>query len=103
MEALNLANKMNFCDWEIINANMRKYGLSVEEAQKAYTPIDFPTDFNDFYQLIPYNDMGILLVPSISFMVRNLNYARREIGDPYSVLRHLAKHEDVTPETKLFY
>lgn len=102
MEALNLANKMNFCDWEIINANMRKYGLSVEEAQKAYTPIGFPTDFNDFYQLIPYNDMGILLVPSISFMVRNLNYARREIGDPYSVLRHLAKHEDVTPEDQAF-
>ena len=97
-EAFLLANKLNFADNEIIQATIIKNKTSWEDAQKAYIPEERSDNFNDFYNLIPYNDMNILLIPNISYYVTNMNYARSNTGDPYVILRHLAQHEDISKE-----
>ncbi len=101
-EVMILQNKISFADWEIIQANREKHGLSMEEAQQAFTPAEKPDDYNNFYQLIPYDDMDVLLVPSLSYMVRGLGYARKDTTDPYQVLLHLAEHPDVASEDRVF-
>lgn len=97
-EAFLLANKLNFADNEIIQATIIKNKTSWEDAQKAYIPEERSDNFNDFYNLIPYNNMNILLIPNISYYVTNMNYARSNTGDPYVILRHLAQHEDISKE-----
>lgn len=97
-EAFLLANKLNFADNEIIQATIIKNKTSWEYAQKAYISEERSDNFNDFYNLIPYNDMNILLIPNISYYVTNMNYARSNTGDPYVILRHLAQHEDISKE-----
>ena len=97
-EAFLLANKLNFADNEIIQATIIKNKTSWEYAQKAYISEERSDNFNDFYNLIPYNNMNILLTPNISYYVTNMNYARSNTGDPYVILRHLAQHEDISKE-----
>ena len=102
MEVTVLQNRLVNADWAIIDANMKKYNLSREEAQKAYTPIQKPENYTDFYQLIPHNDMDILLVPDITYTIRGLSYARADSSDPYMILRYLSQHQEVAEEDQEF-
>lgn len=99
-EAFLLSNKLAFADSELLQAYIIKNKTSWEEAQKAYVSEKRSTDYNDFYNLIPYNEMYLLLLPNLSYYVRNLNHARKDAGDASEILRHLSQHEDVSLEDR---
>lgn len=99
-EAFLLSNKLAFADSELIQAYIIKNKTSWEEALKTYVPQKKPADYNDFYKLIPYNEMYLLLLPNLSYYVRSVSYAQKDAGDDFELLRHLSQHEDVLLEDR---
>lgn len=99
-EAFLLSNKLAFADSELLQAYIIKNKTSWEEAQKAYVPEKRSTDYNDFYNFIPYNEMYMLLLPNLSYYVRSVMYARDVVGDPFELLKHFAQHKDVLQEDR---
>lgn len=99
-EAFLLSNKLAFADSELLQAYAIRNKTSWEEAQKAYVAEKKLTNYNDFYNLIPYNEMYLLLLPNLSYYVRSVSYARKEMGDASEILRHLSQHEDVLEEER---
>ena len=100
IEAFLLSNKLTFADNEILSAKGIKNNMSWEEAQKAYVAEKRLTDYNDYYNFIPYNEMYMLLIPNYPYYVSNLIYARDAAGDPLELLRHFAQHKDVLQEDR---
>ena len=100
IETFSLVNKLSFADSELLQAYAIRNKTSWEEAQKAYVAEKRLTDYNDYYKLIPYNEMYLLLLPNISYYVRNVSYTRKDAGDAFEILRHLSQHEDVLLEDR---
>ncbi len=100
VETFLLVNKLSYADSELLQAYAIRNKTSWEEAQKAYVAEKKLTNYNDFYNLIPYNEMYLLLLPNLSYYVRSVSYARKEMGDASEILRHLSQHEDVLEEER---
>ena len=94
-ETFLLTNKLTYAESEWLQAYAIKNKTSWEEAQKAYVAEKRENDYNDYYRLLPYDEMYLLLLPNISQYVRSISYAREDVGDPYIVIRMLIQHKDV--------
>lgn len=102
-EAFLLGNSIEYADDNLIQAFAKKNKLSREEAQKTYKPAEKNKDYIDYYQLIPYNDPAILLVPNIGNFIQSMRYARSKTNDPYEVVRYLSQHDEVSKEDRAFF
>ena len=102
-EAFLLGNSIEYADYNLMQAFAKKKKLSREEAQKRYKPVKKNKDYIDYYQLIPYNNPAILLVPDIGNFVRSMGYARKHSNDPYEVVRYLSQHDEVSEEDRAFF
>ena len=103
LDAFALQEKIEFADYFLQDAFAKKHQLSREEAIKAYKPANRAEDFLNYYQLIPYNDPEILLVPNVGNSIRSLGYARSQSNDPFVVVRYLSQHDDVSEEDRIFF
>ena len=103
IDAFALSDNIEFADSHLIQAFAEKHQLSREEAQKAYKPVERAENYQDYYQLIPYNDPVILFTPYIAFHSHNLGYARKHSNDPYEVVRYLSQHDEVSEEDRVFF
>lgn len=103
LDAFALQEKIEFADYFLQDAFAKKHQLSRKEAEKAYKPAKRAEDFLDYYQLIPYNEPEILLVPNIGSSIRSLGYARGQSNDPFVVVRYLSQHDDVSEEDRIFF
>ena len=103
MDAFALLNKLDFADYYLMDAYAKKHHLSRDEAERVYKPAKRAKDFIDCYQLIPYNEPEILLIPHIANSIRSLGYARQDVSDPFEVIRYLSQHEKVSEEDRRFF
>ncbi len=103
IDAFALSDNIEFADAHLIEAFAEKHELSREEAQKGYKSVERDKDYQDYYQLIPYNDPAILLVPNIGSFVHSMGYARSKRNDPYEVVRYISQHEEVSKEDRVFF
>jgi thiol-disulfide isomerase/thioredoxin len=101
--AYGLVNYLSMADYVIADAYARKHGVALEEARKIKSIAQFTSDFNDFYQVIPYNDPNVLLVQNIGQSIRSLHYAKENFNDPLVVIRHLSENEKVSTEDRQFF
>ncbi|NLZ96255.1 MAG: TlpA family protein disulfide reductase [Bacteroidales bacterium] len=103
IDAFALSDNIEFADSHLIEAFAEKHQLSREEAQKRYKSVERAEDYQDYYQLTPYNDPEMLFVPYIAFHSHNLGYARKHSNDPYEVVRYLSQHDEVSKEDRAFF
>lgn len=97
-----LQNSLSIADYVLAEAKAKKYNLSNEEATKSILQFKQSDDYNDFYQLFPFRDADLLLIPDIGNWVKSLGYARNNNSDPYEVVRYLAENEKVSQEDRTF-
>lgn len=98
-----LQNKIQHADYELMEAFAKKNKLSREEAQKKYKSVVRNDDFLDYYELIPYNDLEIFLIPHINHNLTSLGYARGPSMDELGHFRYLSQHEKVSEEDRQFF
>ncbi len=103
IDAFALSDNIEFADSHLIQALAEKHQITREEAQKRYKPVERAEDYQDYYQLTPYNDPEMLFVPYIAFHSHNLGYARKHSNDPYEVVRYLSQHDEVSKEDRAFF
>lgn len=96
--AFALYAKMERMESNLLQAYMKKEGLSYQEAKKTFKLPVRPAGFSDYCQLIPYDDPDIILVTYLGNHVEWLGYCRGDSYDPSEVPRYLATHENVSSE-----
>lgn len=97
---LALANSLSMGENALIGAYAQKYGVTYEEAVKKIKHEQPADDFNNFYELIPYDNTNLLLSQSFSYDINNLGYARSANMDQYAIIRFLSESSDVIPEDR---
>lgn len=102
-EAFALREKLEFADYNLRDALSKKHMLLRKEAMEAYKPVKKNEDFMDCYQLIPYDDPEIMLIPNIAYQIRNIAYARKQNSDPLDVVRYLSQHEEVSEKDRRIF
>ena len=103
IDAFALIDNIEFADSHLIHAFAEKHQISREEAQKRYKSVERDEDYQDYYQLTPYNDPEILFVPYIVSHINNIGYARKQSNDPFEVVRYLSQHDEVSKEDSQFF
>ena len=96
--AFALYSNMERMEYYLLQAYMKKEGLSYQEAKKTFKLPLRPAGFSDYCQLIPYDDIDIVLVNTFANEVELLGYCRGDSYDPSEVPRYLATHENVSSE-----
>ena len=96
--AFALYGNMERMESYLIQAHMKKEGLSYQEAMKTFKPPVLPVGFSDYCQLIPHDDPDIMLASNLGNHVEWFGYCRGDSRDPLEIPRYLATHENVSSE-----